>query len=96
MVYNKNGVRRRDVEENDERKIKMMKKNRLDDVGSVEKGKKDKNDKNAPFNPDIINICGLSLLLILSIILRRFSPGNSGFPLTSKTNISKFQFDQEQ
>ena len=89
-------MKRRDDEENDERKIKMMKKNRLDDVGSVEKGKKDKNDKNAPFNPDIINICGLSLLLILSIILRRFSPGNSGFPLTSKTNISKFQFDQEQ
>ena len=40
MVYNKKGVKRRDDEENDERKIKMMKKNRLDDVGSVVKAKK--------------------------------------------------------
>ena len=45
MVYNKKGVKRRDDEENDERKIKMMKKNRLDDVGSVEKGKKTKMTK---------------------------------------------------
>ena len=84
MVYNKKGVKRRDDEENDERKIKMMKKNRLDDVGSVEKGKKDKNDKNAPFNPDIINICRLSLLLILSIVLRCFSPGAQVFPSPQK------------
>ena len=45
MVYNKKGVKRRDDEENDDRKIKMMKKNRLDDVGSVEKGKKTKMTK---------------------------------------------------
>ena len=35
-----------------------------------------------------------SLLLVLSFAPRGFSP-YSGFPLSSKTNISKFQFDQE-
>ena len=84
MVYNKKGVKRRDEEENDDKKIKMKKKNRPDDVGSVEKGKKDKNDKHAPFNADIINICGLSLLLILSIALRCFSPGTQVFPSPQK------------
>ena len=34
------------------------------------------------------------LLLVLSLAPRGFSP-YSGFPLSSKTNISKFQFDQE-
>ena len=37
-------------------------------------------------------ICGLSLLLHLYFVPRVFW-GNSGFPLSSKTNISKFQFD---
>ena len=37
-------------------------------------------------------ICGLSLLLHLYFVPRVFG-GNSGFPLSSKTNISKFQFD---
>ena len=39
-------------------------------------------------------ICGLSLLLVLSFLPRGFSPGTPVFP--SKTNISKFQYDQEQ
>ena len=38
-------------------------------------------------NPGVDPICGLSLLLVLSEY--------SSFPLSSKTNISKFQFDQE-
>ena len=37
-------------------------------------------------------ICGLSLLLVL-FLARTFFSGFSGFPLFSKTNISKFQFD---
>ena len=40
-------------------------------------------------------ICGLSLLLVLFFAPRGFFSGYSGFPLSSKTNISKFQFDQE-
>ena len=39
-------------------------------------------------------ICGLSLLLVLAL-LRGFFSGFSGFPPSSKTNISKFQFDRE-
>ena len=39
-------------------------------------------------------ICGLSLLLVLSFDPRGFSPGALVFP-SPKTNISKFQFDQE-
>ena len=62
----------------------MVKKNGPYDVGSVKKGKKDKNDKDAPFDPNIINICGLSLLLILSIALRCFSPGTQVFPSPQK------------
>ena len=45
---------------------------------------KGKNDKDVPFNPDIIKICGLSLLLILSIALRNFSPGTQVFPSPQK------------
>ena len=38
--------------------------------------------------------CGLSLLLVLVLAPRGFSPGTPVFPaLSSKTNISKFQFD---
>ena len=44
--------------------------------------------------PGIDAICGLSLLLVLSLAPRGFSPGTPVFP-SSKTNISKFQFDQE-
>ena len=39
-------------------------------------------------NPGVDAICGLSLLL-------RFLSGYSGFPLSSKTNMSKFPFDHE-
>ena len=39
-------------------------------------------------------IRGLSLLLVLVLAPRVF-PGFSGFPPSSKTNISKFQFDRE-
>ena len=39
--------------------------------------------------------CGLSLLLVIVVAPRGFSPGTDGFPLSSKTNISKFQFDLE-
>ena len=35
------------------------------------------------------HICGLSLLLVLSFALRGFSPGSSGFPLSSKPILSK-------
>ena len=38
-------------------------------------------------------ICGLTLLLVLSFPPRGFSPGYSGFPLSSKTSTFKFQFD---
>ena len=41
-------------------------------------------------------ICGLSLLLVLVLAPRGFSPaGHSGFSLSTNTNISKLQFDQE-
>ena len=39
-------------------------------------------------------ICGLSLLLVLAL-LRGFFSGFSGFPPSSKINISKFQFDRK-
>ena len=41
------------------------------------------------------HMCGLGLLLVLSLCSERFFSRYSGFPLSSKTNISKFQFDQE-
>ena len=40
-------------------------------------------------------ICGLSLLLVLVLAPRVFFSGFSGFLPSSKTNISKFQFDRE-
>ena len=43
--------------------------------------------------PGLSVICGLSLLLVLVLAPRGFPPGYSGFPLFSKTNTSKFQFD---
>ena len=48
-------------------------------------------------NPGVNSIlCGLSLLLVLSLAPRGFFFGYSGFPLSSKTNSSKFQFDLER
>ena len=46
-------------------------------------------------NPGVDTICRLSLLLVLSLAPRGFFSEYSGFPLSSKTNISKFQFDQD-
>ena len=44
--------------------------------------------------PGLGVICGLSLLLVLVLARsERFFSGYSGFPFSSKTNISKFQFD---
>ena len=37
--------------------------------------------------------CGLSLLLVLSLAPRAFSPGSPVFPTHQQTNISKFQLD---
>ena len=41
--------------------------------------------------------CGLSLLWVLCLwaCSKRLFSGHSGFPLSSKTNTSKFQFDKE-
>ena len=39
-------------------------------------------------------ICGFSLLLVLDLFQWFFS-GFSGFPSSTKTNMSKFQFDQD-
>ena len=47
-------------------------------------------------NPGVNTICGLSLLLVLSLAPRGFFFGYSGFPLSSNTNSSKFQFDLER
>ena len=44
--------------------------------------------------PELDAICGLSLLLVLFSVPRFFCR-YSGFPLSSKTNISKFQFDPD-
>ena len=41
-------------------------------------------------------VCGLSLLLVLSLCSKRIFSRYSGFPLSSKTNTSKFQFDLER
>ena len=45
-------------------------------------------------NPGFGTICGLSFLLVLLLQSDRFFSGYSGFPLSLKTNTSKFQFDQ--
>ena len=44
--------------------------------------------------PELGVICGLSLLLVLVLAPRGFSPGTPVF-LCSKNNMSKFQFDLE-
>ena len=46
-------------------------------------------------NPDVDAMCGLSLLLVLSLALRGFLLGSRVFHSCQLTNISKFQFDQE-
>ena len=38
-------------------------------------------------------ICGLSLLLVLFLAPRGFSPGTPVFPTHQQTNFRKFQFD---
>ena len=53
-----------------------------------------------PPGPDPGVICGLSLLFVLFLAPRGFTPGTPVFPSPqkptfSKTNISKFQFDLE-
>ena len=45
--------------------------------------------------PGLGIICGLSLLLFLVPCSKRFFSGYSSFPLSSKIEISKFQFDLE-
>jgi len=52
------------------------------------------NDGGPGSNAGVDAICGLSLMLVLSFAPIFFS-GYSGFPLSSKTNIFKFQFDKE-
>ena len=47
-------------------------------------------------NLGVNTICGLSLLLVLSLAPRGFLFGYSGFPLSSNTNSTKFQFDLER
>ena len=47
-------------------------------------------------NPGFGTICGLSFLLVLLLQSDRFFSGYSGFPLSLKTNTSKFQFDLER
>ena len=48
-------------------------------------------------NPGVDAICGLIKFVVGSLLCSEkfFSGYSSGFPLSSKTNISKFQFDQE-
>ena len=46
-------------------------------------------------NPGVAAPRGLSLLLVLSLAPKGFFSGYSGFPLSLKTNTSKFQFDLE-
>ena len=46
-------------------------------------------------NPAIDAICGLSFVVGFLPCSERFFSGYSGFPLSSKPNSSKFQFDQE-
>ena len=43
--------------------------------------------------PGLDAICGLSLLLVSLLCSKRFFSGCSGYALSSKTNILKFQFD---
>ena len=45
--------------------------------------------------PGLGVICWLTLLLVLFLAPRGFSPGTPVFPSPQKTNTSKFQFDLE-
>ena len=46
-------------------------------------------------NPGADAVCGLSFVVGSLPYSERFFSGYSGFPLSSKTNIFKFPFDQE-
>ena len=46
-------------------------------------------------NPGVDAICGLSFVVGFLPCSERFFSGYSGFPVSSKPNSSKFQFDQE-
>ena len=46
-------------------------------------------------NPGVDTICGLSLLLVLSLAPRGFSPGTPVFPSPQKPTFPKFQFHKE-
>ena len=51
-------------------------------------------------NPGVDTICGLSLLLVLSLALRGFSPGTPVFPSPQKptfpnSNLTRNQVDEE-
>ena len=46
-------------------------------------------------NPGVDAICGLSFVVGFLPCSERFFSGYSDFPLSSKPNSSKFQFDQE-
>ena len=47
-------------------------------------------------NPGLDAMCGLSLLLVLSLAPRGSSPCTQVFPLSLKTNASNVQFDLER
>ena len=46
-------------------------------------------------NPGIDAICGLSLLLVLSLVPRGFSPGTPVFSSPSNSNLTRNQVDEE-
>ena len=46
--------------------------------------------------PGVDALCRLSLLLVLSLASRGFSPGTPVFSSPQKTNTCKFQFDLER
>ena len=46
-------------------------------------------------NPGINAICGLSLLLVLSLVPRGFSPGTPVFSSPSNSNLTRNQVDEE-
>ena len=46
-------------------------------------------------NPNVDAIMWVEFVVGSPLCSERFFTGYSGFPLSSKTNISKFQFDQE-
>ena len=57
---------------------------------------KGRKKREVDLNPGVDTICGLSLVVGSLLCSARFFSGYSGFPLSSKTNTSKFQFDLER